>query len=54
MSAAAAPFWQLWMPQFVLGIVGGGFSIIPIFIYLGRLRRAASVGPGGRQPGETR
>jgi hypothetical protein len=29
-------FWQLWMPQFVLGIVGGGFSAIPLLILLGR------------------
>jgi hypothetical protein len=50
-NARIDSFWQLWMPQFVLGIVGGAFSIIPVFIYL---RRAAPVGPGGRQQGETR
>ncbi len=33
-------FWQLWMPQFVLGIVGGGFSVIPLLILLGRRRSA--------------
>jgi hypothetical protein len=34
-------FWQLWMPQFVLGIVGGGFSVIPLLIFLRRPRSAA-------------
>ena len=33
-------FWQLWMPQFVLGIVGGGFSVIPLLVLLGRRRSA--------------
>jgi Protein of unknown function (DUF3592) len=33
-------FWQLWMPQFVLGIVGGGFSLIPLLIFIGRRRSA--------------
>jgi hypothetical protein len=33
-------FWQLWMPQFVLGIVGGGFSLIPLLILIGRRRSA--------------
>jgi hypothetical protein len=33
-------FWQVWMPQFVLGIVGGGFSVIPLLVLLGRRRPA--------------
>jgi hypothetical protein len=31
-------FWQLWMLQFVLGLVGGGFSVIPLLILLRRGR----------------
>jgi hypothetical protein len=40
-NARIDTFWQLWMPQFVLGIVGGGFSVIPLLVFLGRRRFAA-------------
>jgi hypothetical protein len=32
-------FWQLWMPQFVLSLVGAGFSLVPLFLFL-RSRRS--------------
>ena len=31
-------FVQLWEPQVILGIVGGGFSVIPLLILFGRRR----------------
>ena len=40
-NACIDSFWQLWMPQFVTGIVGGGFSIVPLLIFVGRRRAAA-------------
>lgn len=37
-SARIDSFWQLWMPQFVLGVVGAGFSFIPLAVVLRRRR----------------
>lgn len=39
-NARIDSFWQLWMPQFVLGIVGGAFSVIPVLILLRRRHSA--------------
>jgi hypothetical protein len=36
-------FVQLWMPQVVVGIVGGAFSAIPLLIFLRRRRSAMLV-----------
>jgi hypothetical protein len=37
-NARIDSFWQLWMPQFVFGVLGGGFSFIPLLIFIGRRR----------------
>jgi hypothetical protein len=38
-------FAQLWMAQMVMGVVGGGFSVIPLVVFLRRRKmRAAQAG----------
>jgi hypothetical protein len=43
-NAAIDAFAQLWEPQVVLGIVGGGFSTLPLLIFLRRSRPRKVVG----------